>query len=838
MRGRSLRILSIAIAAFAVSAAGAAAGQPKRAGPQGDGTVVTPVGHRVTPAGGQTELGLLPLGAARSPDGRFLLVSNGGQGTQSLQVVDTRSTRVVQTLRYDRPEALYAGVTFSPDGRRAYASAGGNNKIRVYDVRNGRLTEIGPLVLPTTNPAGVRVTPFPAGLAVSADGHRVFVAAQLADAMTAVDVNTGQTSTVAVGHAPYSVTLSRDGSTAYVANQGADTVSVVDVRARSPVVRTTVRVGTHPNKSVLDPSGERLYVANGDSDTISVISTGTQQVARTIDLRPYWGAQVGSNPTTVAVSADGARLYVANAGNNAVAVIRLAIFRVVGMIPTGWYPTAVIATADRLWVTNGKGFGAGPNDGPDHPNPYAAHTDRDQYVGSMMRGTLSSIRIPRSRKELDHYTRRVIANNGFDKGARTPTQLVGNPVPARPGRRTPLQHVIYVVRENRTFDQVLGSLGKGNGDPALNLFGDESAPNTRELARRFVTIDNFYANAEVSAQGWSWTVAANSNLYTEQLWPAYYSGRGAPHESESADPATAPNRDPRNAYIWQRLARARIGFRNYGFYTRTDSSGHTTAVDPILAPHTDPDFRGFDMRCPDSAGTFAPLIPNCGTARVDAWLEEFRRYERNGSLPTVQLVWLPNDHTQGTRPGFPTPRAYMADNDYALGRLVEAVSHSRFWRSTAIFVTEDDAQNGPDHVDAHRTIALVISPYSQTGKVDSTFYSTVSMLRTIELIVGIGPLTQFDAYATPMHRAFAGAGSVRPYHARRPTWSFTEVNTRSSPLAEESAGQNLDKEDQIDEQTFNEAIWRSVRGAHSRMPPPRHSLWGAIPNDQGAEIEK
>jgi YVTN family beta-propeller protein len=830
MRVRRKGVIAIGMSVALIGVTAAVA-MTLRAGPQGDGTSVTPWGMRVTPVGQQTQLGLLPLDMALSPDAAHLLVTNNGQGTQSLQLVDTATSEVVQTLEYRRPEALYAGVVWSPDGTKAYASAGGNNKIRTYSVAGGRLVEGTPIELPKTNPAGQPINLFPAGMTISADGKKLFVANQLGNAMTAVDVTSGQTATVAVGHRPYDVVLSAQGTTAYVTNQGANTVSIVDVTGAEPTVTGVAKVGTHPNKVIPDPSGRSLYIANGDSDSVSVLDTRTNEVTATINLAPYKGAQAGSAPSGLAFSADGKRLYVANAGNNDIAVVDVAEGRVQGLIPTGWYPTAVVTHGGKLFVANAKGLGAGRNDGPGQPNPYGAGSP-DKYVGSMISGSLSTIGIPDGRT-LAGYTRMVVSNNGFDRTERGEASVV----PALAGGKTPIKHVIYVVKENRTYDQVLGSLGKGEGDPSLNLFGDESAPNTRNLSREYVTFDNFYADAEVSAQGWNWVVAANSNPYSEQQWPANYSGRRGAYPSESPDDAVAPNRDPENAYIWQRLAAKKASFRNYGFYVNSDANGKATTTDKLLMQNTDPDFKPYDMACPDSAGTFTPRSTKCGLPRIEEWLKEFRAYEQSGDLPTVQFVRLPTDHTSGTRVGWPTPRAYVADNDWALGQLVEAVSKSKFWESTAIFVTEDDSQNGPDHIDAHRTLALVISPYTRTGRVDSTFYSTSSMLRTIGLIVGVPPLTQFDAFSNPMGPAFSGTKDLTPYEAVKPTTPLDEVNPVNAPLAAESEKQNLDQEDRIDERTFNEAIWKSVRGAESEMPAPRHDLFGSIPNEEAEDLD-
>ncbi|HEY6421734.1 MAG TPA: bifunctional YncE family protein/alkaline phosphatase family protein [Pseudonocardiaceae bacterium] len=807
----------------------------RHAGPGGDGTGVTPIGYTITPAGKQTNLGDLPLGAASSPDGRWLVVSNDGQGEQSLQVIDTTTSTVTQTLPYPAPKALFVGLAFTPDGKTLYASGGGNNLIRRYAVDGGTLTEGTPIPLPTTNPAGVKINPLPAGIALTPDGQRLLVADQQADAFSVVDLGTGAVHTTAAGHHPYGVVASADGHSAYVTNMGASTVSVLDLTGQEPAQQKTITVGTHPNKLVASADGGLLYVANGDSDEISVIDVATAAVTRTISLAPYRGAQVGSNPDALALSRDGRTLYVANSGNNDVAVIDLRSGHVNGLIPTAWYPTALVATDRSLFITNGKGQGAGPNTGPGQPNPYDPNTPTpDKYVGSMMVGTLSTVRVPVGDDQLERWTEQVARNDGFDSHGDVRAEgQVSSIVPRNGDERSPIQHVIYVVKENRTYDQVFGSLGKGNGDPTLNLFGQESAPNARTLERGYATLDNFYADAEVSAQGWNWAVAANSNSYSEQVWPADYSGRGAPYPSESSDPAIAPNRDPAQAYIWNRLAAAHISFRNYGFYVDTQPDGSSKATEPLLDAQTDHGFRGFDLACPDSPDSFTVPGVKCGLPRFAEWKKEFDGYVQGNNLPTVELLRLPNDHNAGTFRGAPTPRAYTADNDWALGQVVDAVSHSKYWANTAIFVTEDDAQDGPDHVDAHRTVAEVISPYTRTGRVDSTFYSTASMLRTIELIVGLRPLTQFDAYATPMLAVFTNKPDFNPYTAIKPTQNLHEVNPVNAPLAAQSEAQDLTKEDKINMPEFNQATWASVKGADIPMPAPRHTVFPA-PVDQSA----
>jgi YVTN family beta-propeller protein len=387
---------------------------------------------------------------------------------------------------------------------------------------------------------------------------------------------------------------------------------------------------------------------------------------------------------------------------------------------------------------------------------------------------------------------------------------------------TPIQHIIYVVKENRTFDQVFGSLGQGNGDPSLNLFGQESAPNQRALQRTFLTLDNFYADSEVSADGWNWLAGGLANTYIQRAQPQDYSNgdRNRPYDFEGGNFATSPGPNPQDAFIWDKLSDAGISYRNYGFRV---FRGKVASTEPLLAANTDLNFQGFDLSKPDSVPDLIVTGVNQPT-RIAEWLKEFNNYVATGTLPTVEFVRLPSDHNAGTFPGAPTPRAYMADNDLALGQLVDAVSHSPYWKNTLILVTEDDAQDGPDHVDAHRTIGQVISPYTQTGQVDSTFFSTVSMLRTIEQVVGISPMTQFDAAANSFLDAFTKHANLTPYSAITPTQNVHEKNPAPNPLgggplmSQLRTGQ-FAREDLIDPHELNQQIWQSIKG-DTPMPAP------------------
>ncbi|BAS26705.1 bifunctional YncE family protein/alkaline phosphatase family protein [Limnochorda pilosa] len=630
-----------------------------------------------------------------------------------------------------------------------------------------------------------------------------------------------------------------------MSNWGEDTVSVVDVGSAEPQKVTDVQVGLHPSAMALSPAGRFLFVAAEGDDTLSVIDTSDHTVVTTFSLTPYEGATDGSWPNGVAVSPDGKTVYVANAGNNDVAVLAWDAeshsLTARGLIPTAWFPSAVAVTPDggRLLVTNMKGLGAGPN--PAGPN-FQGPISKAQYTGSMIQGSLSIVDVP-DRPTLQRYTLQVQENNGFNelegRRVRPASAVPARPVPYRLSEPSPIKHVIYVIKENRAYDQVFGDLLGGDGDPNLLYFDDRSAPNHRALARQFTLLDNFYADAEVSADGHPWTVAALANPYTQKNWPQHYAGRrGRDYEYESGFP---PDK-PRAGYIWDAVARAGQTYRVYGEFATAERAepelqpegtcdGPSTtwrSYGPKVAPEGQVwcyPVSGNSPFLPDMAGHIAPRYRPYDTdypdiARIEAFLEEFRAYERDGDLPAFMIVRIGNDHTSGTGSGRPTPEAQVADNDLALGLLVEAVSHSRYWPETAIFVVEDDAQNGPDHVDAHRTVALVVSPYVKRGHVDSTHYSTVSMLRTMELILGAAPLSQFDAAAMPLYEAFTPQANLTPYRAITPAQSLTQQNDERAYGARLSALMDFSLADTQPEQLFNRILWHYFKGPDAPYPTP------------------
>lgn len=784
-KGRVSKKLAIAAIAAAVIGSGSAyAAYNVAAGPGTNGTGVASNGWFLTPAGKQVKLGDFPMNSAVNPDHQYMVVTNDGQGTQSLQVVDLKQQKVIQTIPYQSKEALYLGLAFSPDGKKLYASAGGNNKIRVFNFENGNLTEQAPIQMKDSNNTNF----YPAGISISSDGKFLYTANNLSNSVSRIDLSTGQISaTTSVGQNPYMAFLSHDGSTLYVSNWGGSSVSVLD--AKDLTVKKTIPVGLHPNAVAENLVNGLIYVADSDSDEISVIDPQQQQVVQTISLAPYQGAPTGSQPNSLTVSPDGQTLYVANAGNNDIAVIDLghgkSDAKVKGFIPTAWYPTGVQVSKDgnQLMVLNAKGLGAGPN------------TEK-QYIGNMIQGTMSFIEVP-GQGQLEKYTKQVQENDRVNLAKTGEGISNGNTViPRDHVEKSPIKHVIYVVKENRTYDQVFGDLGKGNGDPSLTMFGKDVTPNLHKLANQFVTLDNFYADAEISAQGHNWITGAKANDYVEKNWLANYSGRNRSYDFEGGNDA-ATNKA---GHLWDNAARSGVSFRDYGEFENYDSNtGLSTPADNGIGNNYDPNFPAWNLNITD-------------LDRETEWEKEFKQFEDNDSLPQFEIVRFGGDHTMGTKPGVWTPQAMVAQNDYALGKLVDAVSHSKDWKDTAIFVTEDDAQNGYDHVDAHRTESLVISPYTQTAKVDSTFYDTSAMIKTMEMILGMKPMTQYDAAATPMLNSFTSDPNWDSYTVEQPTYPLDAKNGQNAPAATVSQKMDFSKEDVAPSDQLNRVLWKATNG--------------------------
>jgi YVTN family beta-propeller protein len=792
------RLSFVLLSAALLGAAAFAAHGRLRPGRQADGATLLSNGWRVTPAGRSVSVGTLPLALAVHPDGRVLVLGSG-YSTEGLVVVDPARWAVTDSVPLS---AAWLGLAVRHDGG-VFASGGTTNRVWRLAETDGRWARADSVVLADSGAAL-----FASGLALAPDERRLAVVGNLDDSVYLLGAAPlARIGAAATGSHPYTAVFAPDGRTLYVSNWGDSTVSVYGVGDGGLTPRRAMTVAPRPSALQLSPDGRTLYVAHAAADVVSVVDLAAGRVEATIALGLTARAPHGSGPNALALAPGSRTLYVANADNNAVAVVDLAREegpRVAGLIPTAFYPTAVALSFDgrTLYVANGKGLGSGANP----RGPTAPGARPNQYIGALLVGSVSAILVPDA-AALRRYTRRVLANSPYrDEFLTRAPWPAHSPIPDSVGKPSPIRHVVYVIRENRTYDQVFGDDPRGDGDARLTIFGDSVTPNAHALARRFVLFDNFYVNGDVSADGHLWTDAGYAGDYVNKTWPAQYSDR------RNWDFwAGLPALDPLAGYIWDVALRAGVTARNYGEMTEWDSAaGRARTNDKTLERITDVHFTGWDLDVTDSV-------------RVDEFLRELGEAERGGALPQLIILDLPQDHTYGRQARRPTPRAMVAENDRALGRLIEALSRSRFWSQTAVFVLEDDAQNGPDHVDAHRSPLLVAGPFVRRGMVDSTFYTTASVLRTIELILGLRPMSQYDAGATPLFAAFTTRPDTSAYVALGSRWPLGETNpSRSHSLLDPRV---FRAPDLADEEVLNREIWASVRT--SPMPVPRHSVMSA-----------
>jgi len=761
-------------------------------GKKPSGEVRLPNGWRIHPAGEQLEIDVGALGLALSPDGTRLAVLHCGVPKHSVMLIDTIGRRILHQQAIAKG---WVGICWSTDGRRVYVSGGSDDVVRVFRVGVARLLEDGTIPV---KPEGETATQFVAQVAASPDSQRLYAVLMKGNGVAVIDLAERRLQRkLPVDGSPYGVAVSPDSALLAVSRWGLASVELFDTSTWQSVA--CIPTGTHPNEMTFSPDGKRLFVACANNNTVTVIDVAQRKAVEQINVALSPKAPAGSTPNSLALSPDGKRLYVANADNYTVAVVDVSSdeSRVLGFIPAGWYPAGVRVAPDNsaIYVLNSKGI-------TPKANP------QREYIGSILRGTVQFVPVP-TPQTLRQYTRRVRELLPYRDSLLThaPSRLP-KVIPAKVGDPSPIKYVIYIIKENRTYDQVFGDMQGGNGEPNLCLFGEEVTPNHHALAREFVLLDNFYVDAEVSADGHNWSTAAYATDYVEKIWPYGYGGHGHGYDYEGTNPITYPDA----GFIWDACKRAGVSYRSYAEFVRQEPDGSLKANVPSLEGHFSPIFAPFNLEVPDMK-------------RVEQFLTEFREYEKNGDLPRFIIMRLPNDHTYGTRPGKPTPRAMVAENDLALGTLVDALSHSRFWKEMAIFVLEDDAQNGPDHVDAHRSLALVISPYVKRRSVDSTLYTTCGMLRTMELILGLEPLSQYDAAATPMYRCFTDKPDFTPYTCRPARWDLNEKNPANAWEWRESLAMDLSQEDRVDDLLFNEIIWRSVKGADNPMPAPVRSIF-------------
>jgi DNA-binding beta-propeller fold protein YncE len=852
----------------------------ERVGTSPDGRSVTPVNQVVTPAGRQVPLpGLRPQAIALSPDGRLLVTAGK---TNEIVVVDPATGDVlarvkppadavtappadVESARNLAPDTKaiesFTGLVFSPDGTRLFMS-NVHGSIKVFAVRDGSLHASHSIRLPEDGAPG-RKAEIPAGLALTPDGRLLYVCGNLSNRLLEIDTATGEVRrTFDVGVAPYDVVLV--GDRAFISNWGgrrpgpgdvtgpagkgttvrvdprthvASEGSVSIVNLRDATVRETV-TGRHASALAVSPDHRHVVCANAASDTLSILDASTGDLVDTVWTKRTPADLFGASPDALAFDPDGSRLYVCNASQNAVAVIawdpdEKGDTRLLGLIPVGWYPGAIAFDASRrqLAVANIKGL----------PTEPKRHGKGEGFNSHHYHGSLSLVPLPDepSLAALSEIAARNMRAAAVVDAFLPPRDgVAARAIPERIGEPSLIEHVVYVIKENRTYDQVLGDLPQGNGDADLCIFGAEITPNQHALASEFVLLDNAYCCGILSADGHNWSTSAVATDYLEKSFagfPRSYPDGMGPGEIDALAYSPA-------GFIWDSAAARGRTIRNYGEFmmpkvrwkdaTRAGTPDYLAcyrawqagpdrgdvefACEPAIESvrgFSARDTVGWDMRVPDQF-------------RADVVIRELADYEKQGRYPNLVIICLPNDHTSGTARGSPTPASCMADNDLAFGRIVEALSKSRFWPKMAIFAIEDDPQAGWDHVSGYRTTCYVASPYAKRGATVSTQYNTTSILRTIGQILGLPPMNQFDASATPMADCFTDEADLRPFTARPATVPLDQMNPapqaildpvlRAAAIA--SAAMNFEEIDRAPEDALNRVLWGAMKGSQTPYP--------------------
>jgi YVTN family beta-propeller protein len=774
-------------------------------GPNGANALLVS-GWKTTPAGRQLTSGDMILSAQVSPDGKLFAFTNTGYTHHALHIVDLATEKEIATFQM---EQAWSGLAFSPKGDRIYVSNGAGYKasdIQIFDRwDNGGWKEAR--VGYTLHGAQKDQTAV-SWLGTSADGTLLYALNNSDQQLYILDTRGGRAvARLRVGDHPISGRLSKDGRTLYVANLGSENVAIVDVSEPSrPSIGGTLPTDPHPNDVALTADG-RLFVSCGNTNNVIAFDLKSRQRLEVISTALGPKAPAGSTPNSLALSPDGKRLYVANADNNSVSVINVEDrekSRPLGFLPTGWYPTMVATSADgrRVIVGSGKGNGTGPTL-VRRPIDETAPAASFQHHGNQLNGLISFIDTPDASR-LSTYTKQVYDNARYhDTLLENSEAAAMTVIPTKVGEGSPIKHVLFIMKENRTYDQVFGDLKQGNGDPSLTLFGRDVTPNQHALAEQFVLLDNLYCSGEVSQDGQPWTTSAYATEFTQRAWTLSYSKHGALITGGGIS-------DPSTPYIWE-LARA------HGLKVMTFGMGNRRGVAEVRSMRFDQ--QNLDPMVEQRpAGEQAPRGRDF--TRADRFVEEFEEMDRKGMVPNFMFMGLGENHTQGTTPGAYTPKAQVASNDVAVGKIVEAITKSRVWPQFAIFIIEDDAQNGPDHVDSHRTAGLVISPFVKRRVVDSEMYSTVSMLRTVELLLGLPPMTQHDAAAPPMVNSFMAKPDLSGFTALP---ARIDLMTRNPPQgygAAISARMDFSDYDRIDEDALNRVLWHSIKGTDVPYPAP------------------
>jgi DNA-binding beta-propeller fold protein YncE len=830
-----LAVLIVATAvALAVRFAVSQHAVQQKVGPLPDGGFLLNSGWAIRPTGQQVSVGTFPMSSAVSKNGKFLLVMNAGYDPPTISVIDVASKKELSRT----PVAdAWLGLRMDLRSDSFYVGGGTTGKVFEFALDPGTGAVTSKREIPALADLTSKGNALIGDIALSRDGSYLYAADLYDDAIAVLDLREGKyLGSWKTGRRPYRVMLAPNGKDILVTAWGDGVICVHDTS--NGAITAKIRVGAHPTDMLwIDkppPSAEgkssytgRLFVTASNTNNtyaFGVTADGQLTALETINISTSPMHPLGMTPSALATDEKGSKLFVVCSDANAVAQIDISsqLSRVEGFIPTGWYPTAVTALkGGELAILNGKGLGSHPNPGGPNPSkrPAAVHAEGGgtpvEYVGHIQTGTAQFMPMPEDEK-LAAFTQTVLRNSPYKD------ELLERPMGGEQtayfaksdGHLSPIQHVIYIIKENRTYDQVLGDLAQGNGDKSLVLFGEAVTPNLHQLARDYILYDNFYENADVSAEGHNWASAAIAPDYTVKIWPSEYGHRSKIYDFEGGEPANTPPA----GYIWNNALQAGVSLRDYGQWCTniplkqvTGTKQIAAVKDASLAPYVDMNYRGFDLEYPD-------------VNRAREFIREWKGVDAAGKTPQLSIVRMGNDHTQGTKAGTLTPFSYNADNDYAVGMVVDAVSHSQAWSSTAIFIIEDDSQNGPDHVDSHRAPVWVISPYTHRGMVDSTMYNQTSVLRTMELIVGLRPMTHFDAAARPMFGSFSQQPDTRPYTAIAPKTSLTERNDVHNSGAAESARMDFSDADLADDDDLNDVLWRAIK--HTDPPPPTRSAFG------------
>ena len=768
--------------------------------------VLLPNGWKLSPAGTYLQLGDLPLNIQLSASGKLLAVTNNGQSTQSVQLIDPVNQKLLDEKILGKS---WYGLAFSRDEKKLYVGGGNDNFILAFNIKNNKIGTADTLKLGKPWPADKICT---TGIAVNKSNTILYTVTKEDSALYVIDLNTHKViSKTKLQAEAYSCILSPDEKTLYISIWGGQQVDVYNIASQSI---SSINCGSHPNEMLLNKKGTRLFVANANDNSVSIINTNTQKVTETIATALYPTQLTGSTTNGLALSADEKTLFIANADNNCLAVFDVSLpgnSKSMGFIPVGWYPTNVKVLGTKIIVSNGKGFTSMAN--PQGPQPVrkadnsgyqkGAVNSKEQYIGGLFKGTLSFINVPGA-GQLKTYTKQVYANTPFNiQREKLAPGETGNPIPRSRAQKSPIKYVFYIIKENRTYDQVLGDITKGNGDTSLCIFGYNVTPNHHAIANEFVLLDNFYVDAEVSADGHNWSTAAYATDFIEKTWPTSYGGRGGNYDSEGTRRAG----DPRDGYIWDYCKRAGVSYRTYGKFAQ-DGEANIKSLKGHLCPAS----PGFDLNIKD-------------IKREQIWAHDFDSLLSINAVPQFNSIRICNDHTSGQRRGAISPIAAVADNDQAIGLLIDHLSKSAIWKQSVVFILEDDAQNGPDHVDAHRSPVLVAGGFVKRNAVIHDMYSTSGVLRTIELILGLPPMSQYDAAALPLYNCFNNQPDATPYVVKPTQVNLEQRNVAVNESSKRSATFNLAKEDKVPDLELNDVIWKSVKGEASVMPAPKRSAF-------------